>query len=460
MASGARLADELGRLVTVPGARNQAVAWLGLGITALALAGVFAILLVVARAPGTSILFPTQDFFRVALIVHVDQSVLIWFLAFAGVLWTLAGGAPAALGRTGFALAVVGCLSVAAAPFLGAGDPLLNNYVPVLEHPLFLAALALFGLGVLLQVLDYLARAARTVRMDDPLAVGTLTAAIAVLTAALSLGWTWVALSRGWEGKAYYEYLFWGPGHVLQFAYTQLMLVAWVWLAQAIGRPLAPSPRWLSALLILGVLPLLAVPLIHGLNAPDSPEARLAFTRLMQYGNALAAVPLGLLLVLALVRRSARRLAEGDRPVARALLASLLLFGAGGLLGAAIAGVNTIIPAHYHGSIVGVTLALMGLTYHLLPQLGFARPQGRMARWQPLTYGAGQLLHIGGLALSGAMGIQRKTAGAAQGLDGWAVKASMGVMGLGGLLAVIGGILFVVVVLRCLAQRRAPAGAA
>lgn len=433
--------------------RGLATAWLALGVGALALAGIFAILLVVARAPGTAALFPTQDFFRVALIVHVDQSVLIWFLAFAGALWSLVPGASPVLSRAAFLIAAAGCLLVAAAPFLGAAEPLLNNYVPVLDHPLFLAALALFGLGALLQVLGYLARALGRVRLDDPLAVGSLTAALAALIAAGSLVWSWVGLDPAWTGKAWYEYLFWGPGHVLQFTYTQLMLVAWIWLARSLERPLGIPDRWLSALLILGVLPLVLVPMIHGLYAPDSPEARLAFTRLMQWGNALAAVPIGILLAVALVRGRARRSSPGDAPRYRALVASLVLFGAGGLLGAAIAGVNTVIPAHYHGSIVGVTLALMGLTYHLLPELGFARPAGRVARWQPVVYGAGQLLHIGGLAVSGAMGIQRKTAGAAQGLDSLAAKASMGVMGLGGLLAVIGGILFVLVVLQSFAHR-------
>ena len=29
------------------------------------------------------------DFFRVALVVHVDLSVLVWFVAMAGMLWSL-----------------------------------------------------------------------------------------------------------------------------------------------------------------------------------------------------------------------------------------------------------------------------------------------------------------------------------------------------------------------------------
>jgi cytochrome c oxidase subunit 1 len=449
--------DADGRAVTGPAAVRLARGWLGLGVLALALAGVFAILLVLARSPGLAWLFPTQGFFRTALVVHVDQSILIWFLAFAGVLWGLAPGTRPALSRLGLVGATLGCLLVAASPFLGASARELNNYVPVLDAPVFFWGLALFALGSLAQVTAYLTGALARVRLADPVAVGTATAAVATLIAAASLVWSWIDLAQtGTSAGMSYELLFWGPGHVLQFVYTQIMLVAWLWLARDLGRPLALPDRWLSALLMLGVLPLLSVPLIQALYAPGTGEARLAFTRLMQFGNGLAVVPLGLLLAVTLLHRRAAPPDPELHPQYRALTASLTLFAAGGVLAVAISGVNTIIPAHYHGSIVGVTLALMGLTYHLLPTLGLPRPTGWMARSQPWIYASGQLLHIGGLAVSGAMGIQRKTAGAAQGLDTWQAKAAMGVMGIGGLLAVIGGILFVLVVIRAFMGRTRP----
>lgn len=452
MAQREMMADINGHLNATAAQRWLATAWMMLGTIALALAGIFAILLVIARIPGTEALFPTQDFFRVALIVHVDQSVLIWFLAISGMLWSLAGHVPLQTTRIAFAGAAAGCLLVAAAPFLGVGAPLLNNYVPVLDHPLFLVAIGLFGSGVLVQVALYLVRSMGALKFGDPLRIGALTAAVAALLAGVSLIWTWAGLNPVWEGKAYYEYLFWGSGHILQFTYTQIMLVAWIWLARATGRPLPLSDSWLSALLVLGVLPLFTVPLIHGLYAPDSPEVRIAYTHLMQYGNALAPVPIGLLLTLSLIRNRGLGVPPEQRPVYSALIASLVLFAVGGLIGVAISGTNTIVPAHYHGSIVGVTLALMGLTYHLLPELGFRRPEGRMACWQARVYGSGQLLHIAGLATAGAMGIQRKTAGAAQELDGL-TRAFMGIMGLGGLLAILGGILFVLVVMQACSHR-------
>jgi hypothetical protein len=39
--------------------------------------------------PGVQKVIPWADFFHTAFIVHVDLTVLVWFLAFAGVFWRL-----------------------------------------------------------------------------------------------------------------------------------------------------------------------------------------------------------------------------------------------------------------------------------------------------------------------------------------------------------------------------------
>src|SRR5690606_24593403 len=143
-------------------------------------------------------------------------------------------------------------------------------------------------------------------------------------------------------------------------------------------------------------------------------------------------------------------------PLKSALFSSMLLFLAGGILAFMIRGVNVVIPAHYHGSIVGVTLAFMGLAYALLPRLGYGVVEGRMARWQPYVYGGGQLIHIIGLAWSGGYGVQRKVAGSEQVLLTWQQKTGMGMMGLGGLIAIIGGVLVVLVYVKAIKNKRPP----
>ena len=74
-------------------------------------------------------------------------------------------------------------------------------------------------------------------------------------------------------------------------------------------------------------------------------------------------------------------------------------------------------------------------------------------------YGAGQLLHIAGLMWSGGYGVQRKVAGGEQVLRTTEEIMGMGLMGAGGLIAVVGGLLFVVVVLQAMwSARRGRAG--
>jgi cytochrome c oxidase subunit I len=143
-----------------------------------------------------------------------------------------------------------------------------------------------------------------------------------------------------------------------------------------------------------------------------------------------------------------------SRSLRAALLASLILFAAGGVIGFLIQGSDVRIPAHYHGAIVGITLAMMGLAYALLPKLGLGTPDARLATWQPWVYGVGQLLHIIGLVWSGGYGVQRKVAGAAQVLRTPQETAGMALMGIGGLIAVAGGVLFLVIVFRAVSQRR------
>lgn len=434
--------------------QREARRWLQLGVLALAIAGLFAILLVLSRTPGMERWFPWIDFFHTALVVHVDQSVLIWSLALAGVIWSLAGTVAPVMTRIALGLTLAGTLGIALSAFIGEGGPLMNNYVPVLQRPLFFISLGLVAAGVVLRLLllwPGMRSAGQLTDPAGPVKVVALTVAAACAMAVAVLLYTWLGMPAGVDGEAYYEYLFWGAGHVLQFAYTQMLLLAWLLLLSASGVRLPVSSRVVNGLLWLGLLPILWTCVIYLEHAPVSAGMRIAFTRLMQYGGGIPAIPIGLLVLYALFRHR-DSMGASQRPLRLALWFSLLLFASGGLLALLIRGVNTVIPAHYHGSIVGVTLALMGLAYLLLPVLGYARVEGRLATAQPVVYGVGQILHIGGLAISGFLGIQRKTAGAAQGLESLQAKLAMGVMGIGGLLAVIGGILFVWIMLRAFWQ--------
>ena len=438
--------------VPVDARRTLAAAWLMLGVLAICAAGILSILLVASRTPGLQSVFSGADFFRVALVAHVDLSVLVWFLAFAGVLWTINTTTRAlSIAWCAYALAAAGAAAIALAPFFGQGRPVMANYIPVLRDPWFLTGLIGFAAGMALLVLRAMATVPLVgVRLDGAGAVrfGLNASLVSAAVALLAFGWSFIEVPTSLDPAAYYELLFWGGGHLLQFSWTLLMLVGWLLLANAAGARVALSPRVTALLLGIGLAAVFVTPLIYLAYEVGSVEHHRLLTWLMRFGGGLAIPPLALAALWALFRRG--RVEPDARPLQAALLTSIVLFGVGGLIGFAIHGSNVKIPAHYHGCIVGVTLALMGLAYLLLPALGFARPARRLATWQPYLYGGGQLLHVAGLVWSGGYGVQRKVAGGEQVLRTTQEIAGMGLMGLGGLIAVAGGVLFVFVVIQAM----------
>ena len=439
--------------------RTLARGWLWLALAALIGSGLFSVLLVLSRTPGLNKLFPVADFFRVALVVHVDLSVLVWFVALAGLIWSLHGTARrGAWGWAALGLCGAGAALMSLAPFLGSGEPIMANYIPVLDGAPFLAGLVVFGAGAALLVLHGLLTAPKIGLAFDgagALHFGLNASVVAGAVALLAFAWSWAVLPASLAGRAYYEILFWGGGHALQFTWTLLMLVGWLWLAGACGARLPLSPRVALGLFALALVSVFVTPYAYLAHDIASVEHRNLHTWGMRFGGGLAIAPIALAVVLGL--RGLAPLAPAQKPLRAALLASMLLFASGGMIGVFIAGSNVRIPAHYHGCIVGVTLALMGLVYHLLPRLGYRAPEGRLATLQPTLYGAGQLMHILGLVWSGGYGVQRKVAGAEQVLRSSSEIAGMGLMGLGGLIAIVGGLLFVVVTMRAMRQ---PAGEA
>ncbi len=437
-------------------ARGLAAGWLALGLAALVGSGLFSILLVLARTPGLQRLFPAADFFHVALVVHVDLSVLVWFAAMAGVLWTLNSRARlGGLAKAALALAACGAAVMAASAFLGAGRPLMSNYVPVLDDAMFLHGLAVFGAGFALLVVRGLAAPARIGPDLDgtgALRFGLNAAAVAGAVALMALAGSWLGAPEGLSGRPYYELLFWGAGHAIQFAWTLLMLVAWLWLATLSGAEPPLSPRVAVLLFAIALVSVFGVPLVYLAWDVVSSEHQRMHTWIMRFGGGLAILPVGLAVVIGLARAAPP--GAHARPLRAALICSIALFSLGGTFGFLIRGSDVRIPAHYHGAIVGVTLALMGLAYALLPRLGFGAPRGRLALAQPYVYGGGQLLHVTGLAWSGGYGVQRKVAGGEQVLKSAQEVLGMGLMGVGGLVAVAGGVLFLIVVARALLERR------
>ena len=416
-------------------------AWLGLAVGVLIAAGCFAVLLVFARMPPFDRLVTDPDFFRRCLVVHVDLALVAWFVSFivamsfrlpepgragrwtVGAAWVSAGG----LGVMGLAVATPG------------SEAVMANYVPVIDHPLFGIGLATFGVGVVAALAD--GRLWST-RADSAAAPGIAAAGVALLLAGVTFFASWLGGPAGVPGETGFELLMWGGGHVLQLASETAMVAAWLYLLEeSTGRPVMRRGTAAAGFVLL-VLPWFAAPLLTGFGLHSSAYYH-GFTQLMRWGI----FPVVSLFLLACFA-AARRAPTGDPRVA-GFYVSAVLTVLGFVLGALIRGSNTVIPAHYHASIGAVTVAFMALAPGLLGAAGYAKcSPSRLARWQPVLFGSGQFVFAVGFAFAGAHGSARKVYGAEQLARSPLETLGLAVMGLGGIVAVAGGIAFLWIVVQ------------
>ncbi len=445
---------------------GAARAWLALSLATLLLAGLTAVLLVLGRLLPLVGVTDGGGFFRRCLVVHVDMALVLWFYAFLGGLVALlpCRRAVSGLARAGAAVSTLGLALLITGLFNTGAAPVLCNYVPMLDHPLHVVALGTFALGLVLAFADGRLLPGREAAMGPvpvpPAArVGVRAAAVLVLLALATLAASVAATPDGLLPDARWELIFWGPGHVLQAASAGAMAAAWLFLlTPALGE--APVGRG-GASAVFGVLvaPFLFAPLLAARGTTDA-ATHMGFTDLMRFGIAPALLVLLSLCVRGVLR--ARRSGRLPRPFADARVtgfaasAGLTLLGIA--LGAAISGSNTVIPAHYHASVGGVTASFMALTYVLLEPLGAPIPPRLRpwTRWQPVLYGVGQVVFAVGFAFSGLYGLARKAYGTEQVVRSTSETVGLAVMGLGGFVAVLGGALFLTIVGAAWRARRAP----
>lgn len=444
--------------------------WLLFAVSTLVFAGLFAVLLALSRTPVIQELYAGKNFVRVALVGHVDLSVVIWFLAFMGVLWVLSSTSflkakmfCPILGWTGFWVTVSGTILLTLTTLLALGEPVFSNYVPVLTHPVFYVALILVGIGIGLTVINTFLT---VIKADKPsgvpfLTFGMLAAGIAVIIGLLCFGIAYFLIPGeivpgiSLDPGLYFERLFWGGGHILQFANTIGMVSAWLLLAYLTLKnvPLV-SDRMATLTFVYYILFMLPAPFIFFQTDINSQLHKDSFTYLMKYGLGVPTAFFALGIIRGIMRQKKEGRLNWADPAFSSLVLSMSLFVLGGVVSLFIRGSNLKIPSHYHGVIGAVTTAFMGLAYYIIPLLDRKVWSDKMAKYQPYLYATGQALFVIGMFWAGAHGVPRKTYGTAQNLDSVAKTVGMALQGIGGLIAVIGGATFVLNVLASLLGRK------
>ena len=414
--------------------------WVFLAVFSLAIAGLFAIFLVLSKIPGLDglITWPLS-FFEKGLIAHVLLSIVVWYLAVFGCM--IQTNRRSSIGITeilGFLILCSGTILCLIPAVSDRGQPTLNNYIPIIIDDLFYYGLGLIAIGTLGAGYKLLV----TEKHNSDLGEAYILLIFVIIAIIIS----GIQLKGQPLNYAYNERLVWGGGHIMQFFNVTLLISAW----SVIGS-ISKSNIFFKASILWLVLSGL-VSLSFYFLWPASSEMQIQSFTNMQYASGISILIFLPALSGAMYNSFFNKSFWDIKKFT--LWCSVTLFFVGGIFGIFVDGTDTRTPAHYHGMIGGINLAFTGLFYSVFfPKLGYAPLKGKLVSCQIAFYAIGQLLFIVGMYITGGMGAARKVMGTAIDMDNSLGIIAARVRDFGGGLAILGGILFIFICLRTLFRK-------
>lgn len=337
-------------------------------------------------------------------------------------------------------LAFIGTLLMVISVFLPNAEPIKNNYVPVINNTCFLSGLIIFIASILFY--SILSTKSHNLKIHQDVALGVQGISIIFICAVLCFTMSYYTIHKNnyFSIISFYENVFWGGGHILQMAFSQALLIVYLIMLGTNNKLL--NKNLINTIFIINTLSTVIGPIVYIYHPSDSQFAIDFFIWHMRTLGGI--IPI---FVFILTLFNLKTLLKNHY---HSLICTTLLFSYGGILGILTIHGNVTIPAHYHGSIVGMTLAFMGFIYWLLPKLNFGNTNNFYTNLQIYVYSLGQFLHITGLEWLGGYGALRKVAY----LPDTASKIAKHCFTLGGLMAIIGGCMFVVIVLLQICKKK------
>lgn len=473
----------------------------------LLIGGIAALLLALTRWPQVHLL-SAEWYYRV-LTIHGLNMLIFWILNFeVALLYFVSTSllntrlASKAWAWVTLVLMVVGGVMTDVAIMQERSDVLMTSYVPLKAQPHFYLGLILVAVGALIAVFNFfgtihIAKRDNTYRGSVPLVVfGAIAAAIiAVLTlihAAIAIipAFFWsMGLFFDSVDPAWYRIMWWGLGHQSQQINVCAMVAAWYFLGTITVGAKPINQAVCRGAFVLYILFINVASAHHLLVDPGVGAAwKIWNTSYAMYLAVLASMIHGFT-VPASVEVGLRRkgytrglfgwlfAAPWGNPGFSGFFLSLVIFGFGGGITGVVLGTQQInimahntlrIPGHFHVTVVGgTTLAFMALTYYVVP-LVFQREYYAKAlcRLQPYIFGGGITLFALGMSFAGSYGVPRRhwdveftNAPFAPAFDSGA-HVMLGLMGVGGVIAFTGLLLFILLTVAAVFFGRSNAGKA
>ncbi len=458
------------------------------GVVALLVGGIMALFVILTRWPAVKLL-PADQFYLV-LTAHGVDMLLVWIIFFEMAVLYFASStllrcrlATPKIAWLGFWLMLIGAVMGNYAVLSGESSVMFTSYVPMQASPWFYLGLILFAVGALIGCFVFLgtlvvAKQERTYEGSIPLVTfGALTACIiAVYTIASgavilipTLLWSLGIIQE--VDPLMYRVIWWGMGHSSQQINVSAHVSIWYAIAAiALGaKPLSEKVSRFAFLLYILFLQLASAH--HLLSDPGlGSEWKVLNTSYFMYFAVMASMIHGFTVPGAIEAAQRKkgynnglfewlRKAPWGNPAFSGMFISLVSFGFIGGISGVVLGTEQInmlmhntfyVPGHFHATVVsGTTLAFMALTYFLVPVL-FKRELilPKLCSLQPFVFGIAMAVLSLVMMGAGTLGVSRRHwdmafSGAPFQYE-WpgAAYLMMGLTGIFGVIAVIGGAMF------------------
>jgi cytochrome c oxidase subunit 1 len=473
-------------------AERQIMAHAVTAVVYLAIGGVLALTIALTRWQAIHLL-PMPEFYTFVS-AHGMVMLIFWILFFemAGLIFASTVLLSArmlvpALGWIAYGMMLVGSLVSLWLMLSGQAVVMFTSYPPLRAPPLYYAAVLVFAVGAILGVVHFFINVVGARLRGE---VGTLPLfTFALMAAAILALWCLISGAAAliptflWSvnlipsvDPGIYRLLYWGLGHGAQQVNLAAMVGTWYGLASLMtgARPLNEG---LSRVAIVLYVLFIQMAAMHHLQVDPGMNT---WVRNINISYFMYAAVIGSLIhafsIPGSVERAMRekgfrqglfgwlRHAPWGEPGFAALAVSLVMFGVmGGISGVIIGGpqVNMIthntllVPAHFHMTVVsGTTAAFMGLAYYLVPLIFQRELMFRSwAKLQPYIYGLGMFIWALGMGLAGHWGVPRRHwditfSNVPEGLrfnflDKPEINIFLALLGIGAIIAVIAGAMFV-----------------
>lgn len=459
----------------------------------LALGGILALTIALTRWEAVHLL--SSEMYYRFVSAHGVTMLVFWIVFFeiAGLYFagSVVLNAPLFAPKTAwlaYILMAVGAIMTEVVTLSGKATVMFTAYPPLKAHPLFYLGVILFAVGALVAVILFLvnvvlAKARGYVNGSLPLVTYAFVAAAVLAVFTLLSGALAFVPALLWAlnlipsvDPAAFRLFYWGFGHGAQQVNLAAMVGVWYALATLTTGARALNEGLSRFAFLLYVLFIQMGSIHHLLVDPGLGTGnRIMNTSYFLYLAVLASMVHAFSIPSAVeVAQRAKgytrglfqwiRKAPWGEPGFAALATSFVIFGflagvSGVIMGTMqinmIAHNTLIVPAHFHMTVVaGTTIAFMGIAYYLIPLITRRQLVGRgIARIQPYLYGFGLVVFFAGMFTAGQQGVPRRHwditfGGAAIPVEIFQtphVNLSLTLLGIGAIIAVIGGGLFIAV---------------